>query len=219
MDLIHQLFSSDGLQHLVRSGGMTVLCAIIFAETGLLVGFFLPGDTLLLAAGLLWPSGVIPVSFIEMDLLLGVSAIAGNVLGYYIGRTAGKKLYERPNSKLFKREHLIRTHAFYEKHGGKTMVLARFIPIVRTFAPVVAGAAEMGYKRFMVFNIIGGFLWVFVVTSVGYSVVTLFPGLQQYVQKYLEFAILGVICLSLLLPVLHWLRDKTKTKPQAAAEK
>jgi membrane-associated protein len=210
MDFLHQLFSSDGLQNLVRSGGIPVLCAIIFAETGLLVGFFLPGDTLLLAAGLLYPTGVIPVSFVAMNLLLMLAAVIGNSVGYYIGKTAGKKLYERPNSKLFKREHLIRTREFYEKHGGKTMVMARFIPIVRTFAPVVAGAADMDIKRFTMFNVIGAVLWIGVVTSIGYGVVILFPELQAYVSKYLELAILGVVGISLLLPIVHWLRERGK---------
>lgn len=210
MEFLHQLFSSDGLSQVVRTGGIPVLCAIIFAETGLLVGFFLPGDTLLLAAGLLYPTGVIPVSFVMMNLLLMLAAIVGNSVGYYIGKTAGKKLYERPNSKLFKREHLIRTHEFYEKHGGKTMVIARFIPIVRTFAPVVAGAANMDIKRFTIFNILGAVLWIGIVTSIGYGVVMLFPDLQQYVSKYLEIAILGVIGVSLLLPIVHWLRERSK---------
>lgn len=209
MEFLHQIFSSDGLQQLVKSGGIPVLCAIIFAETGLLVGFFLPGDTLLLAAGLLWPTGVIPVSFVMMNVLLMLSAIVGNSVGYYIGKTAGKKLYERPNSKLFKREHLIRTHEFYEKHGGKTMVMARFIPIVRTFAPVVAGAADMDIKRFTLFNIVGAVLWIGSVTSIGYGVVAVFPELQAYVTKYLELAILAVVGVSLLLPVIHWLRERS----------
>ncbi|MBS1904177.1 MAG: VTT domain-containing protein [Bacteroidetes bacterium] len=212
MEFLHQIFSSDGLQQLVKSGGIPVLCAIIFAETGLLVGFFLPGDTLLLAAGLLWPTGVIPVSFVMMNVLLMLSAIVGNSVGYYIGKTAGKKLYVRPNSKLFKREHLIRTHEFYEKHGGKTMVMARFIPIVRTFAPVVAGAADMDIKRFTVFNVIGAVLWIGSVTSIGYGVVALFPELQAYVTKYLELAILAVVGVSLLLPVIHWLRERSASK-------
>src|ERR1043165_4130788 len=138
MDFLHQLFSSDGLRQLITNGGMPVLCLIIFAETGLLIGFFLPGDTLLISAGLLSATNTIQMSFVLMNIVLMASAIVGNTVGYYIGKTAGKKLFERPNSKLFKREHLIRTHAFYEKHGGKTMILARFVPIVRTFAPVVA---------------------------------------------------------------------------------
>ena len=206
MDFLHQLFSSTGLRDLITSGGMPVLCLIIFAETGLLIGFFLPGDTLLISAGLLSATGTITISFFMMNVLLMASGIIGNTVGYYIGKTAGKKLFERPNSKLFKREHLIRTHAFYEKNGGKTMVLARFIPIVRTFAPVVAGVAEMDYKKFFLYNVLGAILWIGIMTSAGYFIANTFPE----VEKYLPLAILVVVGSSLLLPIVHFIREKRK---------
>jgi membrane-associated protein len=206
MDFLHQLFSSDGLRQLITNGGMPVLCLIIFAETGLLIGFFLPGDTLLISAGLLSATNTITMSFVLMNVALMASAIVGNTVGYYIGKTAGKKLFERPNSKLFKREHLIRTHAFYEKHGGKTMVLARFVPIVRTFAPVVAGVAEMDYKKFFLYNVAGAVLWIGIMTSAGYFLAKTFPE----VEKYLPMAILAVVGSSLLLPIVHFIREKRK---------
>ncbi len=213
MDFLHQLFSSDGLRQIITGGGLPMLCIIIFAETGLLVGFFLPGDTLLITAGLLSETNVFTVSFLAMNALLMASAIMGNSLGYYIGKTAGKKLYERPNSKLFKREHLIRTQAFYDKHGGKTMVLARFIPIVRTFAPVVAGAAAMDYKKFTLYNVIGAIVWIGTMTSAGYFIARTFPGVEQY----LHLAILAVVGLSILLPLVQWLRSRNKKEPSGLA--
>ncbi|HET9137512.1 MAG TPA: VTT domain-containing protein [Candidatus Kapabacteria bacterium] len=206
MDFLHQLFSSDGLRQLITNGGVPVLCLIIFAETGLLIGFFLPGDTLLISAGLLSATNTIQMSFLLMNIALMASAIIGNTVGYYIGKTAGKKLFERPDSKLFKREHLIRTHAFYEKHGGKTMVLARFVPIVRTFAPVVAGVAEMDRKKFFLYNVAGAVLWIGIMTSAGYYLAKTFPE----VEKYLPMAILAVVGSSLLLPIVHFIREKRK---------
>jgi len=206
MDFLHQLFSSDGLRQLITNGGMPVLCLIIFAETGLLIGFFLPGDTLLISAGLLSATNTIQMSFVVMNIALMASAIIGNTVGYYIGKTAGKKLFERPNSKLFKREHLLQTHAFYEKHGGKTMVFARFVPIMRTFAPVVAGVAEMDYKKFFIYNVIGAVLWIGVMTSAGFFLAKTFPE----VEKYLPIAILAVVISSFLLAIVHFIRESRK---------
>ncbi len=208
MDFLHQLFSSEGLHTLITSGGIPVLCLIIFAETGLLIGFFLPGDTLLITAGLLSATGVITIDIVLMNVLLMVSAIIGNTVGYYIGAKAGKRLYERPNSKFFKHEHLIKTKNFYDKHGGKTMVLARFIPIVRTFAPVVAGTAEMPISRFTVYNVIGAVLWIGLMTFGGFYLTKIFP--QDIVERYLHLAIIAVVGLSLCLPIIHWLRERGK---------
>ncbi|MDP4219564.1 MAG: VTT domain-containing protein [Bacteroidota bacterium] len=200
----HTLFSSDGLHQIITNGGVPVLCLIIFAETGLLIGFFLPGDTLLISAGLLSATGVIAIDIVSLNLLLVASAVIGNSVGYFIGAKAGKKLFERPNSRYFNREHLIKTHNFYEKYGGITMILARFVPIVRTFAPVVAGTAEMSLKRFTLFNIIGAVLWIGVTTSIGYFLARTFPE----IEKYLQLAVVGVVILSLLLPIIQWLRTR-----------
>ncbi len=127
---------------------MLMLAIIIFAENGVLAGFFLPGDSLLITAGILIGGHRVTIEFLPLAVVLTLSAIVGETVGYYIGKKAGKRLYQRPNSRLFKREHLERAHKFYEKHGGQTIVLARFIPIIRTFVPVVAGAAEMDIRRF-----------------------------------------------------------------------
>ncbi len=206
LQFFHSIFSSDGLHQIVATGGIPVLCLIIFAETGLLIGFFLPGDTLLISAGLLSATGVIKVDFITMDLALIGAAILGNSIGYFIGAKAGKQLFERPHSKFFNRDHLLKTHAFYEKYGGITMILARFIPIVRTFAPVVAGTASMGLKKFMLYNILGAIIWIGTVTSVGYFIARTFPE----IEKYLQLAVLGVVGISLLLPLIQWLRTRKK---------
>ncbi len=200
----HSLFSSDGLRQIVTNGGVPLLCLIIFAETGLLIGFFLPGDTLLFLAGSLCATGEMQIGFFILVLLLTVSAIIGNSVGYFIGAKAGKKLFERPNSRFFNRDHLLKTHAFYEKYGGMTMILARFIPIVRTFAPVVAGTVGMSKRKFTLFNIVGAVLWIGGVTALGYFLGRQFPD----IIKYLQIAVIGVVIISLLLPVIQWLRTK-----------
>lgn len=203
-EFFQQFFSSDGLRQLITTGGIPVLFAIIFAETGLLLGFFLPGDTLLVMTGLLCHAGVIQMGIVEVNLILIVAAVTGDALGYYIGKKAGSKLYERPDSKLFKREHLLKTKSFYDKHGGKTIILARFIPIIRTFAPTVAGTVGMEYKKFAMFNIIGGALWIASTTLLGYFLGATIPG----IEKYLHYAIFAVVGISLLLPLVQWLRHK-----------
>ena len=200
----HTLFSSDGLHQIITNGGIPLLCLIIFAETGLLIGFFLPGDTLLFLAGSLCASGEMQISVIVLIILLTISAFIGNSVGYYIGIKAGKKLFERPNSRFFNKEHLIKTHKFYEKYGGITMILARFIPIIRTFAPVVGGTVEMNFKKFTLYNILGAILWIGGVTALGYTLGRVFPD----IIKYLQIAVIGVVIISLMLPVIQWLRTR-----------
>src|ERR1051325_5645333 len=166
------------LQELIQWGGYAILALIIFAETGLLVGFFLPGDSLLFTAGALVGTGLLRApsplpqdslsSFLLLIGLLMVAAFGGNSSGYWVGAKAGPKLFNRPDSRLFKREHLERTREFYEKHGGKTIILAEFMPFARTFAPVVAGVAQMPYRRFMTFNVVGVVIWIFSMTLLGY---------------------------------------------------
>jgi membrane-associated protein len=189
---------------LIQMGGMAGLVLIVFAETGLMIGFFLPGDSLLVTAGLFAARG--DLNIVWLNLALIAAAIAGDATGYWIGYRTGKALYSRPNSFLFRRSHLIRTHEFYEKHGGKTIVIARFIPILRTFAPVVAGAAEMTYRRFAVFNIAGGILWVGSMTLTGYFLGLIVPDLD----KHLHILVAAVIFLSLLPGVIAWLRARAQ---------
>ncbi|MEI8133576.1 MAG: VTT domain-containing protein [bacterium] len=205
-DFLHSLFSSEGLRQMVTNGGIPVLCLIIFAETGLLVGFFLPGDTLLFLAGSLAATGEIEMNVFVMIVLLTLAAIIGNSVGYYIGAKAGKKSFDRPNSQFFKREYLIKTHNFYEKYGGITMILARFLPIVRTFAPVVGGTVGMSKQRFTIYNIVGGILWIGGVTMLGFYLGKTFPD----IIKYLQIAVVGVVIVSLCLPVVGWLKSRMK---------
>jgi membrane-associated protein len=214
--LLHQLMD---VQTLVRVGGLTVIAAIVFAETGLMVGFFLPGDSLLFTAGLLvannskvllFTAGALAAqghfSIWTLSLLLIAAAILGDTVGYWIGRKAGPALFKRPKSLLFNPDHLRRAHDFYEKHGGKTIILARFMPVVRTFAPVVAGMGGMEYPRFLFFNVFGGALWVISMTLAGY-----FLGQVAFVQRHFESVILGIVFLSILPGIVAWLRERRKT--------
>jgi membrane-associated protein len=196
-EFFHLFFSAEGLTELIKWGGLVGLTGIIFAETGLLVGFFLPGDTLLLTAGMLASATGEPPLW-QMLVFLSIAAIVGDSTGFAIGRRAGPALYSRPNSRFFKQEHLLRAKAFYDRWGGITIVLARFLPVVRTFAPVVAGIASMNYRRFVLFNVVGGVAWIFSMTLIGY-----FFGQIPFVREHLEKIILGAILLHVLvLPIV-----------------
>jgi membrane-associated protein len=196
---------------LIRWGGMLGLIAIVFAETGLMIGFFLPGDSLLITAGLFAAKGDFNIVWLNLALML--AAVLGDATGYWIGYRAGKALYSRPNSLLFRREHLIKTHEFYEKHGGKAIIIARFMPIFRTFAPVVAGAAEMTYRSFAVYNIAGGVAWVASMTLTGYFLGQAIPDLE----KHIHIVVAVVIFLSLLPALIAWLRAKLQSRKATAA--
>lgn len=183
-ELWHQYSDPTGL---IMWGGYVALTIIIFAETGLLIGFFLPGDSLLVSAGLIAAHGTLDVWF--MCLILSAAAILGQTVGYAIGHAAGPRLFAREDSMFFKRSHLQRAHDFYEKHGGITIVLARFMPIVRTFVPVVAGAARMNYKRFQLYNVIGGILWVCGMLMIGYGLGRYIPGIEKHIDKVIILVI------------------------------
>ena len=206
-DWFHFLTDVRGL---VQAGGYIGLAIIVFIETGLMVGFFLPGDSLLVTAGLFAAKGDLNIVF--LNLLLMACAIAGDATGYFIGKKLGPALFRKEDSLLFKKKHLIATHEFYERHGGKTIIIARFIPVIRTFAPVVAGMAGMGYRRFALFNIIGGVAWVFSMTMLGYLLVTIFPATERHIEK----VIIIVIFLSILPGIIEWLR--ARRAPAASAE-
>lgn len=176
---------------------IVLACVIIFAETGLLIGFFLPGDSLLFTAGLLVTTGKMPVNIIVLILLLAACAFLGNQVGYLIGAKAGPALFNRPDSRLFRREHVEQAHAFFEKHGGKALVLARFVPIVRTFVPVIVGVAGMGRRHFVLFNAIGAILWAGGVTLLGFLLGNQFP----WVQKNLDLIFVVIVLLS-VIPII-----------------
>jgi membrane-associated protein len=189
---------------LIQLGGLLAVCLIVFVETGLFVGFFLPGDSLLVTAGIFAATG-------DLDLaaLLGgtsICAIVGDQVGFWIGRRAGQALYSRPDSRIFKRKHLEKAHAFYEKYGAKTIVIARFVPIVRTFAPAVAGAADMAYRTFVTYNVVGGLLWVWSMVLLGYFLGRTLPN----IDRYIHIVIVVVILLSILPGVIEVYRSRAR---------
>ncbi len=186
--------------------GYALLFAIVFSETGLLVGFFLPGDSLMFLIGTVAGAG--NLDLFTINLVLMVAAIAGDTFGYMLGRQTGPKIFSRPDSRWFRREHLDRTHAFYEKYGGKTIIYARFVPIVRTFAPFVAGVGKMEYARFISFNVFGGIGWVLSMTMLGYLL-----GGIPIVKQNLEKAVLLVILLSIAPVVIEAIKASRKPAP------
>lgn len=189
-----------------QAGTYGILFAIIFAETGFVVTPFLPGDSLLFAAGAIAATGALDVTWLLA--LLSIAAIVGDAVNYTIGATLGRRI--SPNSRIIKAEYLDRTREFYERHGAKTIVLARFVPIVRTFAPFLAGVGHMSYRQFGLYNIAGGILWVASMTLAGYAF-----GNLPVVEKYFELVVIGVIAVSLLPIFIEWLRSR-KRKRQAA---
>jgi membrane-associated protein len=198
------------LEATIKTIGLLGVILIVFAETGLLIGFFLPGDSLLFTAGFLASQGVFDIHALSHGCF--AAAVIGNVAAYAFGKGVGRKLFERPNSRFFKHEHLVRAHAFYEKYGPSALVLARFIPVVRVFAPIVAGVGEMDYKRFMIFNVVGGALWAYGMTWLGYGLGRTIPDVDRYLLP-----IIGLIVLvSVLPPALHAWRDHRRSRAAAA---
>jgi len=175
--------------------------AIVFIETGLLVGFFLPGDSLLFTAGMLAATGFISTPLPLLCLLIFIAAFAGDQTGYLIGRTAGPKVFSRPESRLFKQEYVDKTYAYFDRYGGRTIILARFVPIVRTFAPVAAGVGKMRYRTFIAYNAVGALLWGVGVTVLGYWL-----GQITFVQENIEFILVGIVALSVIPIVVELLR-------------
>lgn len=208
------------IETLLAKGGLFVyfgLIFIVFAETGLAVGFFLPGDSLLVVAGLFAAAGKLNLAILLSTLF--VAAIVGDAVGYYTGAKMGPRLFKRQKSLLFRPSHLQKAHEFYEKYGGKTIIIARFVPIVRTFAPIVAGAAEMPYRRFVVFNVVGGFLWVFSMLSGGYFLGSILKskfGID--LDEHIEWVIIVVVLLSLMPPFIEYLKSRREKTRAAKAQ-
>jgi membrane-associated protein len=200
--LLHTLFDVQGLIQSAGPAAPLLVCIIVFIETGFFVGFFLPGDSLLVTAGVFSAAGLIPLRWLLLPVML--CAIAGDQIGYWIGRVAGVAIYKREDSFFFKRRHLQRAHDFYEKYGGKTIILARFIPIVRTFCPPVAGAAGMTYPRYLVYDIFGGMIWVGTMILGGFFLGRTIPNISQRIH----YVILVVIILSLLPAIISVLRAR-----------
>ena len=213
LDLFHQL---TNVRELVRVGGYVGLTAIIFAETGLLVGFFLPGDSLIVTAGLLSAQPQFGLNVWVLGVLLTLAAIIGNTVGYAIGHATGPRLFTRDDSLLFKKKHLYRAQDFYQKHGGKTLIIARFMPIVRTFVPVVAGLASMPLKAYTAYNVLGAVAWIWSMLFIGHFLGRVVPG----IDKHIEPMILVIIALSLLPGLISWRRERAKaaTAPRAVPD-
>lgn len=196
------------IEYLIQFGQIFAyisLFSIIFAESGLLIGFFLPGDSLLFTTGFFASKGMLDIRILLP--LLFAAAVAGDSVGYTFGKKVGRKLFQREKSLLFHKKHLMAAEAFYEKHGKKTIILARFVPVVRTFAPIVAGMGHMEYKTFIVYNLIGGFLWAVGVTLLGF-----FLGQLPIIEDNFEIAIFVIIFISILPPIIHILQDPKHRK-------
>lgn len=209
-DFFSMISSPGGIEQMIRWGGYLVLFLIVFAETGLLIGFFLPGDSLLVTAGVLAAAGVLDITM--LNLVLIPAAIIGDATGYTIGLRGGRRLMARENSRLFRREHLEKTQRFYQKHGGKTIVLARFIPLIRTFAPVVAGIGRMPYRQFALYNVFGGLFWISSTTLTGYFLGSRVPNISQHLHY-----VIGAVVLLSILPVIYELVRGWMRKRRAAA--
>jgi membrane-associated protein len=213
LHFFHSLFNAEGLKELIRSGGAPLICTIVFIETGFFVGFFLPGDSLLVTAGILSADGVIPLRWLLLPVMF--CAIVGDQIGYWIGRSAGAALYRREDSFLFRRSHLQRAHDFYEKYGARAVILARFVPIIRTFCPPVAGAAKMPYARYVAFDICGGMLWVGAMILGGFALGHSVPN----IDKHIHYVIAVVIVLSMMPAVISVVRARRSASPSPAGRK
>ena len=191
--------------HLVRTFGLIGTMAVVFAESGLLIGFFLPGDSLLFTAGLLVATTDLLPSLWVVILCIVAAAIAGDQAGYVIGKQAGPKVFQRPDSRLFKPQYVDKAYAFFDRYGGRAIILARFVPVVRTFTPVVAGVSRMRYRTFVTYNVIGGVLWGVGVTILGY-----FLGQVAFVHDNIEVILLGIVAVSVVPIVVELWRAKRR---------
>jgi membrane-associated protein len=208
LDFLRSLTNPDRLIHLLAtllSGwlGYAVLFGIVFSETGLLVGFFLPGDSLLFTVGVVAGAG--QLNIVKVNAALMMAAMLGDSTGYLLGRQTGSRIFGRPDSRFFKQEYIARTKAFYQRYGGKTIIFARFVPIIRTFAAFVAGVGQMPYLRFLPFSVCGGVGWVFVMTMLGYVL-----GNVQFVHNHFDAVILAIIFISLLPTVMTAVKERRR---------
>ena len=201
-------------QTIIEKGGLWLVAPIVFAESGLLIGFFLPGDSLLFITGFLAskPEGLphigqpLPVVL----LVLFIAAVAGDQVGYIFGRSVGPSLFQRPKSRLFNPANVVKAHAFFDRHGPKTIVLARFVPIVRTFAPIIAGVADMKYRTFTIYNIVGAGLWAVGITTLGY-----YLGQVDIVREHVEIAAIIIVAVSLIPVAIEFVKHRRKAKNES----
>jgi membrane-associated protein len=197
------------VNHLIEAGGLLLIAALIFGESGMFLGFFFPGDTLLLSAGVFAGQG--KLSLIAIFIVVSLAAITGDNVGYHIGKRYGRRLFRKPDGLIFRQEYVQRAEAFYEKYGSKTMLFAHFLPIVRTFAPAVAGVAKMNYKEFFIFDAIGDTAWAIIVTLIGYWFGTKIPNIDHYIL----LAVVAVVIITLGPTIYHLAKaliEKSKQK-------
>lgn len=204
-----QWLNSD---YLITTFGLIGVLLIVFAESGLLIGFFLPGDSLLFTTGLMVTTNKIDTPLWLVCVLVVLAAVLGDQAGYLFGRKVGPSLFTRPDSRLFKQENVEKAHAFFEKHGPKSLILARFVPIVRTFTPIIAGVSRMQYRSFIIFNVIGGTLWGAGVTLLGAAL-----GNVEFVYKNIEAILVGIVLLSVIPVAIEFLRARAKAKKEPVA--
>jgi membrane-associated protein len=209
LHFLRSLYDPEGLKELIRWGGAPLVGCIVFVETGFFVGFFLPGDSLLITAGIFAAAGVVPLRWLLLPVM--ACAVVGDQIGYWIGRTAGPALYRREESFFFRRSHLQRAHDFYERYGGRAVIFARFVPIIRTFCPPVAGAASMPYLRYLAFDLVGGTFWVGAMILGGFFLGRSVPNIGQRIH----YVIAVVVLLSVFPAIISILRARKLSAPQA----
>lgn len=206
-------FLGFNLVDFIKAAGYTGLFAVVFAETGLFLGFFLPGDSLLFVAGFLASQGFLNIW--ALIILLFVAAVTGNILGYAFGHKIGPAIFTKEDSLLFKRAHVVKAQKFYDEYGGKVVMLARFIPVVRTFAPILAGVAKMDKSVFLFYNVAGALVWTFGLTLLGYVLGNSVPNIDHYLLPIVG----GIILVSVLPGVVHYLQEKRKSEKESVAYK
>lgn len=199
-------------QSIIQYGGLALLLFIIFAETGLFFGFFLPGDSLLFVAGLMSGSTLFDVDIVTLNLSIIVAGILGNFVGYYFGKKTGPVLFKRDDSLFFKKKHANAAKNFYDQYGGMALILGRFIPIIRTFVPIMAGVVSIDFKKFVLYNIVGCVAWVVSMTLSGYFLGRMFPTLQEN----LEYIVIIIIAVSMIPVVITYLKERNRAKNDIA---
>jgi membrane-associated protein len=199
-------------ESIIKHGGMALLLFVIFAETGLFVGFFLPGDSLVFISGLLCATEpqLLNTRISVLIISMTVAAIFGNLAGFWFGRKAGPALFKREDGILFKKQYVTITRTFYARHGGKTLILGRFLPIIRTFAPILAGVIQIGFRRFMFYNIVGAGLWITALSLAGYYLGTSFPGMKEY----MGYIVIGLIIITAIPVFRAWRKERNVHPPQ-----
>ena len=204
-EVIEQLLDPEKL---IIFGGVTLILLIIFAENGIFFCFFFPGDTLLFTTGILCSSGHIDTNVFVLCIMIWLAAILGNLLGYIFGRKVGETLFNKKDSLLFKKKYIVTSEAFFQRHGGLALIMGRFLPIIRTFAPIFAGMVHFDFKKFLFFNISGGFLWTFSLVLAGYFIAEIFP----QIKDHLEYFIIGIVIITWIPVVKTYLKERKKQK-------